>query len=142
VTHIVHRQVAALVLHLGGHHHDLSLVHRLADQVIKLPLVPRRDAAHAETLHQNPIALRQGKGQIGRRQAGDQLHQGNPLVQGVEKPGGRAGRGQDVRHQTPLLHHPQDRVVDAGEGAKALGIGLPGPGSQDHRPAEHHCHPG
>ena len=142
VAHPIDRQIAALVLNLGGKHHQLSLGLGGLDPAVKFPLGSRGNAPHSVALNDNGVALRQKKGELGGRDAGDQLEKGDLLVQSVVEPKRAGDLRAQVWDQPPVLHHPQNGIVDAGKGAIALRVGLSGPGAQDDLSAEDHADPG
>ena len=78
---MIHRQVAALVGHLSGHHHDLVPLHGGAENVIQIAVF--RQSAHAEALDdQSVIVLRHELHQL-RFRPRNQLQQPHIVVQFV-----------------------------------------------------------
>ena len=78
---MIHRQVAALVGHLSGHHHDLVPLHGGAENVIQVAVF--RQSAHAEALDdESVIVLRHELHQL-RFRPRDQLQQPHIVVQFV-----------------------------------------------------------
>ena len=106
MAHLINAQVTALVLDLGGEDHGLALGLRPSDEVIIAPRLPVGDAAHTEAFDEHAPAVFQGKGQVVRGEAGDELHQGDIGLQIMVKRKLRLRLGTEIRKQTTLLHHP------------------------------------
>ena len=140
--HVVHGQIAALVLHLGGHHHGLARLQAGLHGVVVVPGLVGGQAAHAEALdNQRVVALQQVLRHPAVRPR-NQLHKGHPGVDRLIELGHRTGLRPDIADDPPIPDHAQKGVVDAGEGLKALAAGLPGPGAQDDLAVEHQHDPG
>ena len=129
MAHQVDREVAALVLDLGGEDHGLSGGQPLPDALVEASGL--RHAAHAEALDDDGVVLREEPVQHPAVAARRQLQEAYLRVQGVIKPRLCQGGLADVGQQRPVPQDAQHRIVDGGEGLKALGVGLLGPGAQD-----------
>ena len=139
MAHQVDREVAALVLDLGGKDHGLPRGQPLPDALVEAPGL--RHAAHAEALDDDGVMPGEKPVQNLPVAAWRQLEKAHLRVQGVVEPGPLQRRLADVGQQRPVPQHPQHRVVDGGEGLKALGVGLLGPGAQDDLPVEDDADP-
>ena len=95
MAHQVDREVAALVLDLGGEDHGLPRGQALPDALVEASGL--RHAAHAEALDDDGVVLREEPVQHPAVAARRQLEKAHLRVQGVEKlrpfPGGLADVG-------------------------------------------------
>ena len=117
--------VPALVLHLGGHHHRLSLVQPPLHRLVEVPGLVGGQAPHPEALDDEGVVPLQQVVHHAAVRAGDQLQQGHLVVHPVAEDGLRGALRPDIADQPPVLDQGQHRVVDAGEGLEALAPGLP-----------------
>ena len=139
-AHVVDRQIAALVGHLRGHHHDFAFLHGGADDVIKAAALVLRQTAHTEALDDESVVVLRHKFHQLPLCAGDQLQKADIGLQTVVKYRLVAALAADVLQEMLILQHRQIGIVDAGKGLKALGIGLSGPRAQNHLAVEHDLH--